>query len=109
MKSFEDIALTKLKEIEPASKKEWSIALGYKTPNAFHHTFMKLKKEKRIIQINKGRPAKYQSKEDKKIEIETDFDFEDQNVIEEWSSISEEALKKVYENEPDIYKKKQED
>ena len=35
--------------------------------------------------------------------IETEFDFSNEKVKEEWYSISESSLKKIYDEEPDIY------
>ncbi|BDI54978.1 MAG: DNA-binding protein containing wHTH domain [Lokiarchaeia virus VerdaV4] len=61
MKTFEEIALDKLKELEqPTTRREWSEALGYKTPNAFYHTLMKLIKSNKVVEIQNKRPYKYQ-------------------------------------------------
>lgn len=59
MKTFEEIALDKLKELEPATQKQWAEALGYNTQQAFYHTFNKLRKSGQIIEAKNVRPRKY--------------------------------------------------
>ena len=59
MKTFEEIALDKLEELGDVTAKEWAEALGYKTLNAFYHTFNKLRKSGKIFESIGVRPRKY--------------------------------------------------
>lgn len=63
MKTFEQIALDKLKELDFPSRTEWAKSLGYKTPQAFQHTLRKLIKQNKVIEIRKKRPYRYQINE----------------------------------------------
>lgn len=68
MKTFEEIALDKLEELGDVTAKEWAEALGYKTLNAFYHTFNKLRKSGQIIETTSVRPRKYKVN-DRKTEV----------------------------------------
>ena len=59
MKTFEQIAIDKLREIEPTNITKWAEALGYKNGNAFWHTLKKLVKEELIIEDTTRRPYSY--------------------------------------------------
>ena len=69
MKTFEQIALDKLEELGYVTKKEWAEALGYKTPNAFYHTFNKLRKSGQIIETKSVRPRKYRINDREESEV----------------------------------------
>ena len=59
-RTFEQMCLEKLEEIEPATRKDWAIAMGYKDSKAMFHVFKKLSPY--IEKVNNGRPAKYKVK-----------------------------------------------
>ena len=63
MKTFEQIAIDKLKEIEPTNMTKWAQALGYKTHNAFWRILKRLVKDGLIIEDTTRRPYKYTVKE----------------------------------------------
>lgn len=60
MKTFEDIALDKLREIQPATNKEWAAACGYDSTQAFYHTFNKLRKSGMVRKAGLTRPTKWE-------------------------------------------------
>lgn len=64
MKTFEQIVIDKLKEIEPATQKEWASAMGYTTKN-FWYIIKKLKKLD-LVEIDTSRqPYRYKVNEEK--------------------------------------------
>ncbi|MFX0034327.1 MAG: hypothetical protein ACFE9I_01645 [Candidatus Hermodarchaeota archaeon] len=63
-RTYEEICLEKLKEIGTASLGEWSIAMGYASPNGLLKVVKRIKKtmpEKLIIYYNR-KPRKYEAK-----------------------------------------------
>jgi len=59
MRTFEEIAIDKLKELGSATRKEWARSLGYKTPNAFYYTLKKLIENRQVIENRHHRPFTY--------------------------------------------------
>ena len=59
MKSFEQIALDKLCEIEPATLKAWALAVGYPHTDSFRRTLNTLRKSGSIIEDKKHKPYIY--------------------------------------------------
>ena len=59
MKTFEQIAIDKLKEIEPTNMTKWAQALGYKTHNAFWRILKRLVKDGLIIEDTIKKPYRY--------------------------------------------------
>ncbi|MFX1329340.1 MAG: hypothetical protein ACFE91_14520 [Promethearchaeota archaeon] len=63
-RTYEEICLEKLKEIGTSSLGEWSIAMGYASPNGLVKVVKRIKKtmpEKLIIYYNR-KPRKYEAK-----------------------------------------------
>ena len=53
-KTFEQHAMDKLREIEPATRKQWALARGFNTRNAFQ-SIIKRCLELKLIEINEIR------------------------------------------------------
>jgi len=61
-KTFDQMCLDKLKELGTATQKEWAVAMGYDTRNAFWRT-VKLFVKKGLVTEIKKRPYRYKLKE----------------------------------------------
>ncbi|MFX0022454.1 MAG: hypothetical protein ACFE9S_09000 [Candidatus Hermodarchaeota archaeon] len=62
-RTYEEMCLEKLKEIGISSVAEWSLAMGYKSPNGLSKVIKRIKErmpEKIIIHYNK-KPRKYEA------------------------------------------------
>jgi hypothetical protein len=62
-RTYEQICLEKLKEIGISSAAEWSMAMGYKSPNGLAKVIKRIKQkmpEKMIVHQNK-KPRKYEA------------------------------------------------
>ncbi len=62
-RTYEQMCLEKLKEIGISSVAEWSMAMGYKSPNGLSKVIKRIKErmpEKLIIHTNK-KPRKYEA------------------------------------------------
>ena len=64
MKTYEEICLDKLKEIGISSGAEWSIAMGYESPNGLAKVIKRIRQsmpEKLIIHYDR-KPRRYEAK-----------------------------------------------
>ena len=64
MKTYDQIVVDTLKGIEPATMKELSEALGYKTTQACFHQMKNLIKNRKILRETTKRPYKYKVNEE---------------------------------------------
>ena len=62
MMKYEDLVIEKLKVLGPATRREWSEALGYNSPQAFWNVLQRLVKSGDVIENRKVRPFTYEVK-----------------------------------------------
>lgn len=64
MKTYDQIVVDKLEEIQPATMKELSEALGYNTVQACFHQMKNLIKKGKIVKETAKRPYRYRANQE---------------------------------------------